>query len=95
MGTAVDDDEFRATIADRLANLFAGQRLQFFRLSADQNDCLRKANVAMSRQRAAEILKERSQTESVRDGVVFSLDNFGREFAQSSRAIRWSDADCR
>ena len=54
----VDENEFRAAVAHRLANLLAGQRLQLFRLAANQDDRLRVTNVLMRCQRGAKILEE-------------------------------------
>ncbi len=54
----IDENEFRAAIANRLANLLAGQRLQLFRFAANQDDSLRVTNVVMCCQGAAKVFEK-------------------------------------
>src|SRR5258708_25401989 len=60
---AVNQNQFRTTIAYCLTNLFGSQRLKLFRLAANQKNSLRIANVLMSCQRSAKILEDWLKTE--------------------------------
>ena len=50
-GHAVEDDEVRAAVANGLSNLPARERLQLFRLAADEHDCFGVSNIFVRRER--------------------------------------------
>ena len=83
MRTALAMISFAPPFLHGLADLFAGQRLQLFRLAADQQNRLRVPDVAMRREWPAEIFEERLQRESIRGGVVVSADQLGRKLMQA------------
>ncbi len=62
-GNVVDDNQLCAAVANRLANLFAGKRLQLFRLAANQQDRFGMANVTVRCQPRAQTGEEWFQTE--------------------------------
>src|ERR1700754_5365396 len=79
----IDKHERGAAISYCLTNLCTRQRLQLTRVTTDQDNGLGVANIAMSRQRSAEMLEKASQTERVSSRVILSADQFGGEPVQN------------
>ena len=84
---AVNQNESCAAVAYGLSNLFGCQRLKFFRLAANQDDCFGMSDIVMRRERSAQIVEERLDAERVGNRVVFRFDDLGRKLSQTIKRL--------